>query len=339
VFIAKSLTDKHLPILIRIILLSVSIFLFFASIVANVGLIQNNSNKTRNQEIRQSTEYQQAQEQYQRQQQLYQGKLDEISNTTTTYDATIEATKESLARSKAAWEINQHTNTLNKTLSEKTKRLEQLNTELDAIVVSPGNVDNVAFSSENGYSATFLFLAESRMIKWIFKGIDKDLLQYYYFISLSTVFELINMLSVYLFCMFLRKNHNLIARESPTPDPSPKQKIPAPDLKPKETPTPDLSPKLNLVKPNRTLGVKASKDFHLRKTPKNISDSDIAKYIKYMNETAVDGISQGYIKISKNIGLSQEKCRKIKGWLEQEGIIKSEGGRTVIVKNNIKGVG
>ena len=327
VFISKAIIDTSLPWLIRAILLTVSVFLFFASIIANVGLIQNNSNKTQNIAVRESVEYKQALQTNTNQQKKLDSKLAEKKSETITYDNAITAIENSLNDSKTDWERNKYTTMLNNKTTEKTNTLARIEKELNGITISPIDTKTISISSENGYSATFLFLSESKIVKWIFRGASKELLEYYYYISLSTVFELINLLSVYLFCMFLKKHYELIAKKTPTPDPEPKRKKPTP------TPT-ENSPKLNLVKSNSALGLKASRNFNLRKTPKNISDFDIEKYLKYMYENAKDNISPGYIKISKNVdGLPQEKCRKIKAWLEQEGIVKNEGGRTLIVKN------
>ena len=326
-FVAKAMLDNKIHMTVRAIMVCISVALLFASIIANVGLIQNNANKTRNNERRTSSEYQQAKQSFNRQQQLYDAKLEEIRNTTDSFDLVIEETRNTLQRSNAAWEINKHTDLLNQAVQEKTKRLAELNQELNNIIISPISTDNIVIESESGYASTFQFLAQTRLIKWLFKNSTADQLQNWFFIMLSSIFEFINMIALYLLSVFLQVNIKKSTTNNPTPDPSPKQKIPNPT--PKET-----APKLNLVKPNRPLGVKASSDFYLKKTPKNISDSDIKKYLDYMYKTAENNISQGYIKISKNIGLSQEKCRKVKAWLEQEGIVKVEGGRTVIVKNN-----
>jgi hypothetical protein len=65
----------------------------------------------------------------------------------------------------------------------------------------------------------------------------------------------------------------------------------------------------------------------------DFNDGDLKKYIEYMNSTAIDGISQGYCKIAKNIGIPVNKANKIKGYLEQKNIIKTVGGKTEIIKN------
>ena len=329
-FTAGALLNNKINTWVRIIMLSISVFLFFGSIVANIAHIQNKSNQAMNNEIKRSSEYKQAEQTNNREQQAYQSKLDEIQNTTATYDNTIAQIEDTLSKSNAAWERNKHTTLLNEANNNKTETLKRLNNELNAITITPINTNNITMASENGYTATFKFLSQNRVINWMFKGADWELLQNYFYIMQSSIFEFIGMISLYLFSVFLGVNIKKPITNNSAPDPGPKQKIPLPIA-------PDTTPKLNLVKSNRPLGLKASRDFHLKKTPKNISDSDIEKYLDYMNETAVDGISQGYIKISKNIGLSQEKCRKIKAWLEQENIIKSEGGRTRIVKKSLVG--
>lgn len=333
-FIAKGIMDKRLPTIMRIILLFIGVFLFIVNVIGNVGMIQNNSNKTRNTEIKQSVEYQQAIEKKNLAQAKLKAKQEEIKNTTATYDETIAQTKDTLNKSNAAWERNKHTTLLNEKTTEKTETLKRLNAELNAIVIPEINTESIALESENGYTSTFQFLAKTRIIKWIFNDIQADVLQGYFFIMVSCVFEFIQAISFYLLSVFL--GTNISFKKSTTPDPSPKQKIP--------TPTPsDIKPKLNLIKSGTSLGLKARGNLNLKNLPKGLKNSDIQKYIDFMNRTAenIDGklISRGRTYISENIGIKDSEGRKIVGWLENEGIIKVEGGRTVIVKNNMKGVG
>ena len=50
-----------------------------------------------------------------------------------------------------------------------------------------------------------------------------------------------------------------------------------------------------------------------------------------MYDTQVAGISKGYINIAKNTGIATDTARKIKGHLEQLGIVKTDGNRTIIL--------
>jgi hypothetical protein len=116
------------------------------------------------------------------------------------------------------------------------------------------------------------------------------------------------------------------------------------DIKPKETKIIKPNSKIiSLEKPNRSLSLKGFSNLTPNKTPKSFKSEDVQKYLDYMYKTAKESkgdlISEGYIKISKNIGLTQETCRKIKAWLEQEGTIKSDGAKTIILKQNNVAVG
>lgn len=329
-FVAKAMLDNKIHMTIRIIMVCISVALFLASVIANVGLIQNNANKTRNNERRASTQYKQAEQISNRQQQLHNAKLEEIKNTTASFDLVIEETRNTLQKSDAAWERNKHTDLLNKSVQEKTKRLAELNQELNNITISPISTDNIVIDSESGYASTFQFLSQTRIIKAIFKNASADQLQNYFFIMLSSIFEFINMIALYLLSVFLQVN----IKKSPVPDPSPKQKIP--------TPTPKQNkPKLNVVKPKQALSLDGYKASKLNKN-KDISDADIKKYLEYIykyQEENNTNIVQGYQKISKKIEMKESRVRDIIAWLKQEGILKVEGGRTKIVKNNMKGVG
>ena len=337
-FLSIAITDKKLPILIRSILLILSVYLFFASVVANVGLIQNDSNKKQNIAVRESVEYKQALQTNTNQQNKLDSKLAEKKSETTTYDSAIEKIENSLNDSKTDWERNKYTTMLDNKTTEKTNTLARIERELNGITVSPINTKTISIASENGYSATFLFLAETRAVKWLFKGVSKDLLEYYFYVSQSTVFELINLLSVYLFCMFLRKYWHLVKKKpitnNFTPDPSPKQKIP--------TPTPsEIKPKLNLVKSKQALSLEGYKASKQNKN-KDISDADIKKYLDYIYKYQAENktnIVQGFQKISKQIGMKENRVREIVAWLKQEGVLELKNGRFTIVKNNMKGVG
>ncbi len=64
----------------------------------------------------------------------------------------------------------------------------------------------------------------------------------------------------------------------------------------------------------------------------DIKSDDIKKYIDYMNQTSTNDISKGYMHIAKNIGISADKGRKIKAYLEHENVIKVDGMTTKILK-------
>jgi hypothetical protein len=62
--------------------------------------------------------------------------------------------------------------------------------------------------------------------------------------------------------------------------------------------------------------------------------NELSIYLNYIYENAIEGVSPGYNKISRNTGLTIETCRKIKGYLEQQGVVKTDGRQTFILNNN-----
>jgi len=87
----------------------------------------------------------------------------------------------------------------------------------------------------------------------------------------------------------------------------------------------------------KTLGATAKQDknqigFKATIPYPDFKNSDIEKYKKYMYETQKDNVSKGYMHIAKNINMSAETARKIKAHLEHEGIIKTNGAKTEILK-------
>ena len=154
----------------------------------------------------------------------------------------------------------------------------------------------------------------------------------------SSIFEFINMISLYLFSVFL--GLNIKFKKSTTPDPAPKQKIP--------TPTPsETKPKLNLVKSKQALSLEGYKASKCKDNDK-LLDADIKKYLEYVSEYCKannTNIVPGYQNVSKKLKnadgekMAESRVRDIVAWLSQEGILNKENGRFVIVKNNMKGVG
>ena len=337
IFLSTAIMNKSLNIFIRIILLGLAIYLFFASIIANVGLIQNDSNTKQNIAIRESIEYKQAVQANTNQQSKYDAKLSEKKSETDTYNTAIKSIENSLNGSKTDWERNKYTTMLNAKVTEKTATLKRIENELNTITISPIDTKSIEFASENGYSATFLFLSETRLIKWLFKNTNKDLLEYYFHVLQSTAFELINLLSVYLFCMFIKKNYTSVKKSS-SPDPAPKQKIPTPS---------EDEPKLNLVKPKQSLSLDGYKASKLSKNS-GITDADIKKYLAYVskycknnNTDIVPGYQNTSRKLKSDDGekMSETRVRNIVAWLNQEGMLKKENGRFALVKNDNSLVG
>jgi len=89
------------------------------------------------------------------------------------------------------------------------------------------------------------------------------------------------------------------------------------------------------LKSRNKIGFQADTGIKAIENDTSLSDTDIQIYKNKMYElkeqTQKGIVSPGYIKISRETGLQQEVCRKIKGYLERTGTIKTVGSRTFIL--------
>jgi hypothetical protein len=76
--------------------------------------------------------------------------------------------------------------------------------------------------------------------------------------------------------------------------------------------------------------------FRTEPEPKNletsISNEDYTNYIDYMYYKQKNGYAPGYLDIARNVNIAVETARAIKGELQRQGIIKTVGNRTRIIK-------
>jgi hypothetical protein len=66
----------------------------------------------------------------------------------------------------------------------------------------------------------------------------------------------------------------------------------------------------------------------------DFTDDDLKKYLKYMYDTHTHGVCKGYSSISSSINVPLETCRSIRKHLERQGIIKTDGTKTLILDYN-----
>lgn len=90
------------------------------------------------------------------------------------------------------------------------------------------------------------------------------------------------------------------------------------------------------LKTKNPIGFKSESVPTVKKEAVTLSDTtfnkdDIMKYLNRMYETAVKNVSKGYKTIGNDIEMDLEKARKIKGYLEQSGIIEVIGNKTFII--------
>ena len=120
--------------------------------------------------------------------------------------------------------------------------------------------------------------------------------EFYFYFILYIIFEVIALLSLY---VSKKQLQNIKPKDAET-------------FKPKEVDETKEQHKLSLIKG----GLDVEK---------------VKAYLNYMYNNSKEGISDGYIKISKAVGIKADEGRKIKAWLEGQGILKAEGGKTKII--------
>jgi hypothetical protein len=71
------------------------------------------------------------------------------------------------------------------------------------------------------------------------------------------------------------------------------------------------------------------------KTSKEFTSDDLKKYVQYIidNVPTKGNVSDGYKAISREIGISENKGLKIKGYLENKGYLVVKGNKTLIIKD------
>jgi len=348
-FFNEALTNTRLNIAVRVTMGVISILLLLSSIVASAGYIQNMTNKTKNLELKHSSAFKQAEEGKGIQKDLYTAKQQEIESIKSNYSSQIEEMTKVKNSYPANYftrkenlqvEINNKSSEMQNMISEKNKELVQLGNKLE----TPIDVSTLNVNKTNGYSAIFSIVADKiNQDEFRETTISADEIELYFFMGLSVIFEFIAIIT-----MYLSRVINLGQLQLGNTPNRPTKKTTDYEIKPNfenikpnnfKIIKPNIKPNfenINLAKANRSLSLVASSDFPPKKTPKSFKSIEVEEYLKYMYENATESdgelVSPGYIKISKNTSLSQEKCRKIKAWLEEEGTLKSEGGKTIILE-------
>lgn len=107
---------------------------------------------------------------------------------------------------------------------------------------------------------------------------------------------------------------------SPAPAPAPQQPT---------TNNTTLSPVI-AKKPNK---IGFQQETQEKTEVREANETEIDQYLDYIFENEVGGISPGYKKTCTELGISFDKGRKIKSYLEMCGIIEVQGAKTVILVN------
>jgi hypothetical protein len=391
-FFYEALSNTKLPKGIRGLLAAIAILLVASSIFASASYVQNQANKTKNKQMKTSSQYKQLEQGKALQQDRYNTLKQEIEK--------LEALKvqqqqegdkivNSMPKNYIDRRNNQRVETqqqiagTQELIEAKSKELTDLANNLQ----KPIDTVNLKVNADNGYTAMFQTIAEMINSGDDYKDspVKAEVIEMGFFIGLGIIFELVAVLTAYLsqlktspegctaFKNTLMDNSigfNLKPLRTSLVSNEDIQGIIQNDIQLKRTigfqaPAPssvsasitlegktqNLSPSSEgletLVHPNvesKTQDMSYSfnreiskccdtTDFH---ADSDISQDDLKIYVEYMNQNQKDGISPGYMNISKKTGLSVECCRKIKGHLERIGIVKTDGARTIILKQNWK---
>jgi hypothetical protein len=302
-FFAIAILNTEIKMPIRALLFFISICLFVSSIVASSGLYLNETNKSNNKAIENSDSYKQAVEKKDISKSMYNLKLEEIEDAKEQHKIVIaEMKKDKDNLKKGYWgkklveKENEQQQKINNEINIFNKDLSLKNSELKSFVSDTTkeiNINNTA--NEEGFSFIFSILSQ------ISKS-DKNVFMFYFFLALNIISELIALLSLYLYRVAkTQKNGKDSTRENDK------------SFTRKDIESDSEIQKLSVIQGG--LDVKKVK-----------------AYLEYMYNNSKNNVSIGYQQISEKIKIKEEDGRKIKSWLEGQGVLKSENGKTKILK-------
>ena len=319
-FFYESLINRKINQGIRILLGTISVFLVIASIIASSSYIQNQANLTNNIKVRHSTQYNQLEEgrtlkvdlhnqkqlELERLRTSQQKTLDEMRKIRDSYPANYITVKQNATR-----EINQVDADFNNRISQVLQEVESLSSDLQ----SPIDTSNLKIADTQGYNSMFTLIANKlNSSHGSTRQYTANELMLYFFIILSVIFETTAVLTAYL--SKIKQKGNVV-----------------------DTTFQQDSNKVIEIKkdayanPKTTVAEDKSKKIGFQYSQSNnIQKKDIERYIEYMYDNSKGNESIGYMKIGKNTLLGVEKARKIKGYLENMDILKTEGVKTKILK-------
>jgi hypothetical protein len=305
-FFYEGLTNKLLNPIIRGTLITISVALVLSSMFASSAYVQNEANKTKNHEIRTSTQYKQAEESRTMQKDLYQEKKNELAALEQNkINAINELTKVRDSYPKNYFTVKENlTREMNKKSAEIQNKIDSKSQELSTIaggLSSPIDTTKLNVLESKGYSGIFKLVAG--LISTDESPVDPFQLELYFFIILGILFEAVAILSAYLSQL---KSPRIIDTPNVQHNMSSPQK------------------RFSFAKKENQIGFQAPS--------KNFTGDDINTYVDYMYDNSINDTSPGYIKISKETQLPIETFRKIKAHLEHLNVIGTVNRSTKIFK-------
>jgi hypothetical protein len=322
-FFYQSIASTHLNIGVRVTMFSITIILFCTSIIASIGFVYNQNNETKNRTIKTSSQVKEQQSAKQVQQDLYNQKKNEL--------ATLQREKDNQVGDKALIrdsmprnyidrkntinnEINKITSSMQDKINAKSAELSSIGLQLQA----PIDTSKINVNATKGYTA-FLKVICDKLNKsedaqeepWTIEQLEVIL-----FSCLSITFEL-----VAIFLMYIAQ-HSVHQTKSNIESSNNIFSVNKPVILAKTQTT------ANQDNNQRIIGFKPPSTHN---KVHGIDSDMLSRYVNYMHAHQKDNISPGYRTIGNAIAIDIESARKIKGHLEQTGVITTVGNRTIIV--------
>lgn len=309
-FFTKAVQGNGISFSIRAAMFIISGLLFISSIMASLSFLQNQNNETRNKAYKNSVEYKQMQENRQQQQVVMnqkQGEIDQLKQQAQELPRNYYSMKQQIMDKVAS----------------KTKELEGLTQQLQEIKPVTGQI-----LDQKGYTAFMKVVAD-----WINSTeygkespVTVDGLEALFFGMIAVIFELVAGLLFYLSQVQPGEAKTLHMTNSREIDSKGGRFITT--YKPKTLTGTNKGDISNVS--NKIIGFQMKRD---NLEPEGYNREDLKRYLEYMYSTLKGNVSLGYRTIGQAINIDQETARKIKGALEQKGIIETVGNKTLVIRN------
>lgn len=322
--------------IIKVATIVLWVVLEVGSVTASTAYMMNIDMKQQEKSTMNSTAYKEVEAKKENISGLIQSKKDEVTKLQQDKESTIakmEADKEALpknylsAKAELQLKINQTSSTLQENIDKVNEDILTLTNDLNNT-----SVTSVKAEPNNGYTRIFTVIAGA-----ISSSEEPVKAEHISLIFSFLIFGILPELMANIFYWY-SKNH---IEEPATTKVEGIKKFrikPAGQDPVKDSPTSQknrISKWLQSMTPlngKKQIGFHQEKDQnHLAKS--DFTDDDLRIYIEYMLKNQKDDVSPGYLKIADETGLQRETARKIKGYLERTGTVKTEGSQTKILKS------
>jgi hypothetical protein len=364
-FMYEALSNARLNGVVRSIMAVISLLLVASSIFASASYVQNQANKTKNIQVKDSTQYKQLEQGKVIQQDLYNSKKKEIEDLKALQQQQkLEGEKivNAMPKNYIDRRNNQRALTQNQ-VSETQKIINDRQTELSQLGASlqnPIDTTNLKLKNDSGYTAMFQTISDliNSSAEYKDKPIKPETLEMWFFISLAIIFELVAVLTAYLsqikgVTMAIKTQFNSQADNLPIGF---KPRFTMSQVNPQDTTQGEYIHEP--VKETRIIGFyqeptastptdkiisvgKSHKHSEPQSTQSNIDNKILGIYLDYVyNNVKEDNSVPGYVVTAKDLNLqyglslSNDYIRKLKNHAEQLNILQSDSNnrKTYIIK-------